>query len=147
MLASASGADGTVSGSRDAIFLPADDDPRRVPWEQVSSADWDSEESTLTVVELAPWGEPQPRHRLRLEQPDRLLQLVRERVTASIVLQRHVPLPGRRTARVVGRRPPSGHGEITWLVEYDAGADPADPAVRAAVGAALDRARADIGEL
>jgi hypothetical protein len=68
-------------------------------------------------------------------------------VTASIVLQRHVPLPGRRTARVVGRRPPSGHGEITWLVEYDAGADPADPAVRAAVGAALDRARADIGEL
>ncbi|GAA3829245.1 hypothetical protein GCM10022242_33270 [Nocardioides panacisoli] len=147
MLASASGADGAVSGSRDAIFLPTGDEPRRVPWEQVASADWDSEEATLTVVELAPWGEAQPRHLLRLEQPDRLLQLVRERVTASIVLQRHVPLGGRRTARIVGRRPPSGRGEITWLVEYDAGADPADPAVRATVGDALDRARADIGEL
>ncbi|HWJ81621.1 MAG TPA: hypothetical protein VNS55_05220 [Nocardioides sp.] len=146
-LATASGPDGEVSGSRDALFLPGDDTPVRLPWEQVAHADWDAEEGTLTVVELAPWGEAQPRHRHRLEDPSRLLQLVRERVTASIVVQRPVPVRPRRQARVVGRRAPSGHGPIVWLVEYDAGLDPADPAVREAVGAALERARADVGEL
>jgi hypothetical protein len=146
MLASAAGPDGTVSGSRDALFLPAGDAPRRVPWEQVASADWDADERVLVVVELAPWGEPQPRHRLRLDDPSRLLQLVRERVTASIVLQRHVPVRGRQEVRIVGRRAPAQHGAITWLVDYDAALDPTDPVVREAVGAAVARARADVGD-
>ena len=67
---------------------------RAIPWEQVEDADWDREESRLrfardrgvrraaAVVLL---------HPARRRAPRLLLQLVRERVTASIVLQRGVP--------------------------------------------------------
>lgn len=145
LLAWATGAAGTVGGTRDALYVPGDPGPRRVAWESVASAEWDADESALRVTELAPWGEPQPVHLLALDDPTRLLQLVRERVTASIVVQRHVPVRRRQEVRVVGRRAPRGSGEITWLVDYDAALDPADPAVREVVDAALAAARADVG--
>ena len=77
--------------------------------------------------------------------PARLLELVRERVTASVVLQRHVPLAGRRGVRVIGRRAPRGNAPIEWFYEYDEGVDPADPAVRTAAAEALVAARGDVG--
>lgn len=145
LLAWATGRAGTVGGTRDALYLPADGGSRRVPWETVASAEWDADESVLRVTELAPWGEQQPVHLLALDDPARLLQLVRERVTASIVVQRHVPVRRRQEVRVVGRRAPRGSGEITWLIDYDAGLDPADPVVREVVEAALAAVRADVG--
>ena len=69
-------------------------------------------------------------HEVRIADPGRLLQLVRERVTASVLLQRRVSLPGsRKGLMVVARRSPHRGGEISWAVEYDVGVDPADPAV------------------
>lgn len=129
-----------VGGTRDALYLPD-----RIPWEQVASADWDQEESTLRVVEVAGFGEPSPVHVLRLDEAGRLLQLVRERVTASIAVQRHVPVAGRRQVRILARRAPGTHGELAWFVEYDDGLDPADPRVDAVVQDALAAARADVG--
>jgi hypothetical protein len=78
---------------------------------------------------------------------DRLLQLLRERVTASVLLTRHVPIAGRRGVRVVARRAPSGRSDVRWIYEYDEGVDPDDPFVRAAAETALAAARADVGEL
>lgn len=131
---------GGVGGTRDALYLP-----HRVPWEQVASADWDHDERTLTVVEVAPFGEAQPVHVVRLEEAARLLQLVRERVTASIALQRHVPVAERRSVRVIARQAPALRGEVSWFVEYDDGLDPSDPQVDATVQAALEQARTDLG--
>ncbi|MBM0126505.1 hypothetical protein [Pimelobacter simplex] len=128
-----------VGGTRDALYLP-----HRVPWEQVASADWDQEESTLRVVEVAHFGEPSPVHALRLDDAGRLLELVRERVTASIAVQRHVPVSGRRQVRILARRAPGTRGELAWFVEYDDGLDPADPRVDAVVQEALAAARADV---
>ncbi|GAA1543654.1 hypothetical protein [Nocardioides humi] len=128
-----------VGGTRDALYLPG-----RIPWEQVASADWDHEESVLRVVEVARFGEPTPLHVLRLDDADRLLQLVRERVTASIAVQRHVAVSGRRSVRILARRAPSGHGDLAWFVEYDDGLDPTDPQVDAVVQEALAAARADV---
>ena len=57
-------------------------------------------------AEVGSWGEPRPEH-ARLDarpDPDRLLQLVRERVTASVLLQRHVAVD--RPARRPRGRPP-----------------------------------------
>ncbi|GAA3673297.1 hypothetical protein GCM10022237_36200 [Nocardioides ginsengisoli] len=85
-------------------------------------------------------------HTLHLDDAGRLLQLVRERVTASIVVQRHVPVTGRRSVRILARRAPGTHGDLAWFVEYDEGLDPADPAVDAVVQEALAAARADVGE-
>ena len=70
---------------------------------------------------------------------------MRERVTASVLLVRHVPITGKRGVRVVGRRAPSGRSEVHWVYEYDVGIDPTDPVVQAAASAALASARADVG--
>jgi len=141
LLAWAEGPDGTtVGGTRDALYLP-----QRLPWEEIASAEWDSDEELLKVVEVGTFGEPQPTHLLRLDEPDRLLQLVRERVTASIVVQRRFPVTGRKGVRVLGRRAPGRGGEVGWFVEYDAGLDPSDPAVAETVEQALAMARADVG--
>ena len=146
VLAWAVGPDGrTTVASRDALYLP-DREPTRLPWEEVATAEWDSDERLLRVVEVGTYGAPQPEHRIQLVDPDRLLSLVRERVTASIVVQRHVPVQGRLGVRVLGRRAPAGPAGIAWFVEYDAGVDPADPAVAAVVDDALASARGDVGE-
>lgn len=129
-----------IGGTRDALYLPA-----RVPWEQVASADWDHEESTLRVVEVGRFGEPSPVHVLRLDDAVKLLQLVRERVTASIAVQRHVAVVGRQSVRVLARRAPGARGELAWFVEYDEGLDPSDPQVDAVVQDALAAARGDVG--
>ncbi len=147
MLAWAGAEDGaTVAGTREAFYLAAAGrDVVRLPWERVEAADWDSDGSTLRVAEVGSWGEPRVVHEVALEDPRSLLQLVRERVTASIVLQRHVVVAGRRGVRVVGRRSPVGDARVEWFFDYDEGVDPDDPAVRRVADAALAQARADTG--
>jgi hypothetical protein len=137
--------DGWVLGTRDALYLPA----VRLPWEQVEAADWDRDLSRLRVSEVGRWSEPRREHTLTLAESgrgaDRLLQLVRERVTASVVVVRHVPITDRRGVRVIARRAPSGRSPVHWVYEYDAGVDPSDPAVEAAAATALAAARDDLG--
>ncbi|GAA1794037.1 hypothetical protein GCM10009795_044560 [Nocardioides hankookensis] len=151
LLAHAAAAEGRIGGSRDALYVVrplgsgALEETVRIPWEDVQSADWDQDSSTLRVVEVGSWGEQRPEHLLTLEEPGLLLQLVRERVTASIVLQRHVAVSGRRGVRVIARRAPNGQHPVQWIYEYDEGVDPADPAVQAAATEALEAARADVG--
>jgi hypothetical protein len=137
--------DDWVVGTRDALYLPS----VRLPWEQVEAADWDRDLSRLRVSEVGRWGEPRAEHDLTLVESgpgaDRLLQLVRERVTASVVVVRHVPISGRRGVRVVARRAPSGRSPVQWIYEYDDGVDPSDPVVEAAAATALAAARDDLG--
>jgi hypothetical protein len=80
-----------------------------------------------------------------MQDPALLLQLVRERVTASIVLQRRVPVRGKLGLTVIGRRSPIG-GPVTWMHAYDPGLDPGDPDVAAVADDALVGARAELGE-
>ncbi|MBO9523405.1 MAG: hypothetical protein J7518_17890 [Nocardioidaceae bacterium] len=134
-------------GTRNALVLVVPgEEPVRLPWETVQAAEWDSEESTLSVREVGEYGRPRSSYAFSFDNPARLLQLVRERVTASVVVQRGYQVVGRKGFTVIGRRAPEGRGPITWMHEYDAGVDPADPAVAAAAEAALERARADVGE-
>lgn len=143
VLAWAPSDEGPVAGTHDALYLPGG---TRVPWQQVEAADWDLESATLTVREVGTWGQPRPTHAVRLEDPVRLLQLVRERVTSTVLLQRHVAVDGKRGVRIVARRAPSGPRELTWLLEYDAGIDPGDPLVELATQEALAAARAEVGD-
>ena len=93
VLASTTSTDGTVlAGTRDAFYVVAAGETRRVPWEQVEAADWDRDTDTFRLSEVGSWGEQRPVHMATLDEPGRLLELVRERVTASVVLQRHVAL-------------------------------------------------------
>jgi hypothetical protein len=152
-LAHAETVDGTwLVGTRDAlVIVPGPEGSRpvatRIPWEQVEGADWDRDGSRLRVTEVGRYGEPRPSYVFTLPdtEPATLLQLIRERVTASVVLQRGQLVSGKSGLKVIGRRAPSG-GPITWMHEYDEGIDPDEPAVAEAAEALLQQARADVGE-
>ena len=152
VLAHTQAADGSwLLGTRDALVLVPGDEAGvsvRLPWEQVETADWDRDEERLRVAEVGEFGRPRTVHEVTIADPGRLLQLVRERVTASVLLQRRIVLPGsRKGLMVVARRSPHRDGEISWAVEYDVGVDPADPVVVEAAEAALRGAREEVGPI
>jgi hypothetical protein len=130
-----------LAGTREAIYLGG----TRLAWEDVEAADWDRDTEQLRVAEVGHWGEQRVEHRFAVAESRRLLELVRERVTASVLLVRHMPIDGRRGVRVIARRPPSGDRELRWVYEYDEGIDPDDPAVRLAAETALEAARDEVG--
>ena len=146
VLASAEAAGDTwLLGTRDALVIVTRDDARRVPWERVEAADWDRDAERVRVSEVGEFGQPRPVHAYTVVDPGDLLPLIRERVTASIVLQRRVAINGRRGVLVIARRAPRGDGEITWACEYDEGVDPDDPLVRLVVDEALEASQGEVG--
>ncbi|MFD7157988.1 hypothetical protein ACFV9C_25535 [Kribbella sp. NPDC059898] len=137
-----------VAGTRAAVYLPSDtaDADRRVGWERIERANWDAEASVLHVYETTDFGTPLRATELKVEDPGRFGQLLRERVDASIVVQRHVPLSGKRGVRIVGRRNPSGaDADVTWNIVLDKGLEPTEPGVVEAAEAALREVRDEFG--
>jgi hypothetical protein len=145
VLGRATSESGPVEGTREALVLPTPDGPRRIPWEQVEAATWDRDTGILRVTEVGSFGLTRPEHEVVVEEPGRLLELVRERVTASIVLQRHVAIEGERGVRIIARRAAIGARQISWFFAYDNGVDPDDPFVEQAAQEALAVAQAEIG--
>ena len=138
---------GWVVGTRDAVHAVDADGAVTVTlrWEQVHRADWDVETSTLQVEQVEEYGRPLSAYSFVLGEPGALLELVRERVTASVVLQRRTEIERKRGFSVIGRRAPAGGGEVTWAYEFDKGLDPDDPAVMARAEAALRDAKESLG--
>jgi hypothetical protein len=139
-------------GTRDALHVVpaggsgvAEQAATRLPWESIERADWDREEERLVVSEVGEFGRVRPQHEFAVSEPGLLLELVRERVTASVVLQRRVLTEGKRGLRVIGRRAPAGDGQVFWAYEFDAGVDPEDPVVMAAAESGLRAAQEDLG--
>ncbi|MFL6154762.1 MAG: hypothetical protein ACJ72D_01635 [Marmoricola sp.] len=146
VLAFAQDGDRWLLGTRSALHVvEPGSEPVRWGWEEVQAADWSKDDETLTISEVGSFGHQRAAYVFALENPDLLLQLVRERVTASVVLQRGYLITRKTGFKVIGRRSPDG-GPIAWMFEYDDGIDPADPAVTAAAADALVRAKADVGE-
>lgn len=137
--------DAWLLGTHQALHVVRGGDDASIPWERVERADWDRDEERLVVTEVGEFGRVRPRHTFSVEEPGVLLELVRERVTASIVLQRRVPVEGKRGLTLVGRRSPAGDGTVAWAYELDPGVDPEDPAVMAVAEAALREAESDLG--
>ncbi len=141
----ADSAGGWVVGSRDRLHLVSEDGTvESWGWEVVHRADWDKETQELAVEPVQDYAAPVVRHVRRLDEPGDLVPLVRERVTATVVVQQRVQLTRKKGFRVIGRRPPRG-GEVVWAFELDEGVDPADPVVREATQRALGEARASVG--
>ena len=124
-----------IVGTRDALVVPG----RSIPWEQVLRADWDADVDTLTVMLVEPEV-----LLYELDEPALLLQLIRERVTASVVLTRRVQVTGELGFTVMARRAPAG-GEITLTYEYDRDLDPDDSGVQEAARTALRSVRDELG--
>lgn len=135
-----------AAGTRSAVYLPADGSRlRRVAWELVERAEWSSDESTFHLWETAGFGTPMRRTDLVVDEPGRFAQLVRERMSASVLLQRHVPLEGKKGVRIVGRRSPaSADAPITWNFVLDNGLDPAAPGLIDRAETALNQVRDEL---
>ncbi|WP_049572920.1 hypothetical protein [Nonomuraea sp. SBT364] len=126
--------DGFLVATTLALHLPGGD---RIPYESVDRASWD--EGGLSLVTTG--GE---RHRVAVTEPGLLPETLRERVNATIVVNKHVDLPGRGGVRLVARRRPGG--EVTgWTFVFDEGLDPADPGLRAQAEQALEGVRRSMG--
>ena len=94
----------SLAGTRDALYLGRH---RGCRGRRSRPPTGTATPTPLRVVEVGTWGEPRAEHRFASPSPGRLLELVRERVTASVVLQRHVPVRGRAGVRVIARRAPA----------------------------------------
>lgn len=160
VLASAEALDGTwLVGSRDSLSVvlrgeryaeegmdsSAATSVTRIPWEQVHRADWDQETSMLRIERVQEYGTPVEAWTLELEDPRAFLSLLRERVSASVVVQTRVEVGRKKGLTVIGRRAPAGDGDVTWAYQFDPGVDPDDPAVMAAAERALAEAQESLG--
>ena len=132
-------------GTRRRLLVVGPDHTTGIAWEQVEDASWDQEGSRLNITEVGSYGEPRPAYTFEMTDPGNLVQLVRERVMASIVLQRWVPVRGKLGLTVIGRRSPVG-GPVAWMHAYDLGLEPDDPEVAAVADAALASAQGEVGE-
>lgn len=145
VLAAAADADGRWHvGTDRALHVANGSGWHTVVWERVDRARFDDETGRLHVVEVAQLGEPEPTHELALVEPQRLLGLVRDRVTASVLLSRNVPVEGSRGVKVIARRAPAG-GPVEWSFWLSRGLQPDDPQVRAAIDQGLADAQAELG--
>jgi hypothetical protein len=156
-----------VVGTDRTLCLPtADGTYDRIPWELVEHAEWDRDTEVLRVTGTAPLGEQLPVWSLSFAGPDsRLLSLIRERITASVVVDQRVSLRAPLGVRVIARRPPARiedpgiagdpgmagdpgsagpAGGMLWALAFDEGLDPADPDILAAAERALDGVRAEV---
>lgn len=150
VLGSARGDDGTwLLGTRGRLVVAAPASPAvSLPWEQVEDAGWDRDDEAVRVRALAPYGAPRPEWRVSVtdSEPGLFLQLLRERVTASVVVQRKATLHGKRGVVVACRRSPLG-GPLRYDVSFDPGVEPDDPEARALAEDLLARVRAELGEV
>lgn len=125
------------------LYVPEAGKFRPIAWDGVEKASWSTDEDALFVTETAVAGDRPRQHRIGLEGDGRLLDVIREQVTASVVISRHVPVDARRGVRVTGRRRSAGDG-LRWVVTPDAGVDVTDAKVRSRVDAAVAAVRAEV---
>jgi hypothetical protein len=113
----------------------------RTQWHEVDRASFADE--VLTVSVHAGGSVGATRLRIALPDPGRLPEVVRDRVTASVVMDQHVPLRGQAGVRVVARRRPDGT-DLHWSYVVDEGLTLTD-AEAAAAEDAVASVRAEYG--
>ncbi|MEV4177887.1 hypothetical protein [Nonomuraea sp. NPDC049709] len=126
--------DGFVVATNLALHLS---DGTRVPYENIDKASWDEEGVRVLTMDGV-------RHFERISEPRMLPETVRERVNSTIVVNKHVSLPGRGGVRLVARRRPGGE-MLGWTFVFDDGLDPEDPGLRAQAEQALEGVRRSMG--
>jgi len=111
----------------------------RLGWEQIERASYDS--GVLTVV-LEP-GLGAATLRIPVGDGRDLPVVVRDRVTASVVVDRFVALDGEAGARITGRR--GADRKVIWRLDLDPGLDTNREAVLASKEA-LAEVQAEVGD-
>ncbi len=114
ILAWARGEDGFVVGSPALLSVGgagegAAQEWRHVGWHEIEHGGWNAESRSLSWTLYG--GR---RGRVGLTDQGRMPELFRERVAASIAVERFVPLRGERGVTVTARRELDGSGAVSW---------------------------------
>lgn len=121
-----------------------------VPWHEVDHGAWNAETSTLeldqrgTVTDglVRPGGR---RHRVRLRHPQRVPEVMAERVASTILFHRQMPLPESSTELTVTARRNLADQTLEWLATPGRRVRTNDPEVQAYAAAAIRRLRKEYG--
>lgn len=120
-----------------ALYFATDHAPMRLAWTNIARAGW--EEPWLTIHGVT--GE---KITLYLEPAGQLPPVVRDRVTASVLIRERIPLDIGGHVVCVGRREP-GSDQVLWRVEFDPETDSSATEIRASADRALAELRATLG--
>ena len=114
-----------------------------IGWHEIEHGSWNSELRTLSwVLHTAP-GKPSPRGSLELVEPARLPDLFRERIMASIAVEKFVPLVGERGVTITARRDLGSSGTVVWHSTLTRGLSWQTDGVPAAVDQAMEQVKAE----
>ena len=144
ILAWARAEEGYVIGSPAALSVSDGPDWLHLGWHQIERGGWQSDRRRLGWATYDGTG-----GEVGLAEPGRLPELFKERVAASIVVERFVPVPGSREGSgrgivVHGRRDLGDDGEpIHWHASLGRGASWAQPGLREAADAVIIAMRAE----
>ena len=114
-----------------------------VSWHEIERGSWNAELRRLSWVLHAAPGKPSPRGSLELVQPGQLPDLFRERILASIAVEKFVPLVGERGVTITARRDLGGSGTVVWHSSLTRGLSWQTDGVPAAVDQAMEQVKAE----
>ncbi len=106
--------DGYCIGSPALLSYGGDDGWQHVGWHEIQRGGWNAELGELSWTEVAEPDEIARRRTIPLTEPGRLPELFRERVAATIAVERFVPIAGERGVIVTARRDLGRDGSISW---------------------------------
>ena len=116
---------------------------KHIGWHEIERGGWNAELRKLSWVLHAAPGKPSPRGSLELLKPGRLPELFRERISATIAIERFVPLVGERGVTITARRDLGASGTVAWHSTLTRGLSWETDGVRAAVDQAMEELRTE----
>ena len=129
--------DGVCIGSRSLLSHGNESGWHHVGWHQIERGEWNADTRKLSWTSYD--GDPRF---VQLTEPGRMPELFRERISASIVAERFVPITGQRGITVSGRRDLADAGAaITWHRTLSRGISWQSEGVQEAADAALAELR------
>ena len=135
-----------VAATAAAVYIGDQTEPAptwcRLGWEEVTRIGWQDRRHLLALIGAGPGGVW--RKELALGRHSTLVELARERVSATLLASAAVWHGDRVCAVVMARRQP-GSGNVIWVTLLNQAEDAEDQAIRAKAAAAIATLRAQTG--
>lgn len=116
---------------------------QHIGWHEIERGGWNAELHRLSWVLYGAPGEVAVRGSLELTEPGLMPEVFRERVVATIAVEKFVPLAGERGVTITARRDLGRSGAVAWHGTLTRGLSWQTDGVPAAVDQAIEQVRAE----